>query len=51
MEQPIIRLQKNAETTTNKMRIPQQIIEKWGKQFYMEIYKDKIVLIPIKKGE
>ena len=51
MEQPIIRLQKNAETTTNKMRIPQQIIDKWGNQFYMEIYKDHIKLIPIKKGE
>lgn len=49
MEQPILRLQKNAETTTNKMRIPQQIIDKWGNHFYMEIYKDKIVLIPIKK--
>lgn len=51
MEQPIIRLQKNAEKTTNKMRIPQQIIDKWGNKFYMEIYKDKIVLIPIRKGE
>ena len=51
MEQPIIRLQKNAETTTNKMRIPQQIIDKWGNQFYMEIYKDYIKLIPVKKGE
>ena len=51
MEQPIIRLQKNAETTTNKMRITQQIINKWGNKFYMEIYKDYIKLIPIKKGE
>ena len=30
MEQPIIRVQKNAETTTNKMRIPQQVIDKFG---------------------
>lgn len=51
MEQPIIRLQKNAEVTTNKIRMPQQIIDKWGKHFYMEIYKDYIKLIPIKKGE
>ena len=49
MEQPILRLQKNAEATTNKMRIPQQVINKWGNQFYMEIYKDHIKLIPIKK--
>ena len=70
MEQPLIRLQKNAEKTTNKMsipqkirlkknaekktnkmRIPQQIIDKCGNKFYMEIYKDCIKLIPIKKGE
>ena len=42
MEQPIIRLQKNAEKTTNKMRIPQQIIDKWGNKFYMEIYKSLV---------
>ena len=51
MEQPILRLQKNAEATTNKMRIPQQIIDKWGNKFYMEIYKDYIKLIPIKDKE
>ena len=51
MEQPIINMLKNAESTTNKIRIPQQIIDKWGNQFYMEIYKDYIKLIPIKKGE
>lgn len=49
MEKPIIRLQKNAESKTNKMRIPKQVIEQWGNQFYMEIYKDHIKLIPIKK--
>lgn len=51
MEQPILKMIKNAESTTNKIRIPQQIIDKWGNQFYMEIYKDYIKLIPIKKGE
>ena len=51
MEQLIIRLQTNAETTTNKVRIPQQVINKWGKRFYMEIYKDYIKLIPIKDKE
>ncbi len=51
MEQPILRLQKNAETKTNKMRIPQQVIEKWGKNYYMEIYNDYIKLVPVKKGE
>ena len=51
MEQPILRLQNNAEATTNKMRIPQQLIDKRGNQSHMEIYKDHIKLIPIKKGE
>lgn len=52
MEEPILILQKNAETTTNKIRIPQQIIDQWGNKFYMEIYKDHIKLIPInKKGK
>ena len=51
MEKPILILQKNAETTTNKIRIPQQIIDQWGNKFYMEIYEDEIILKPIKKGE
>ena len=42
-------LQKNAEKTTNKIRIPQFIINKWGKHFYMIIKDDEIVLKPIKK--
>lgn len=51
MEKPIMKLQKNADKTTNKMIIPKAIIQQWGNQFYMEIYSDKIVLRPIKKGE
>lgn len=49
MEEPILIYQKNADKTTNKMIIPKAIIDKWGNQFYMEIYKDKIILKPIKK--
>ena len=51
MEQPILVLQKNAERNTNKMRIPQNIIDKWGSQYRMEVYNNYIKLIPIKKGE
>lgn len=50
MNEPILRLMKNAERTTNKITLPKVAVEKFGKQFYMEIYEDKIVLIPIKKG-
>ena len=50
-EKPTLILQKNAEPKTHKMIIPKTIIEKWGNEFYMEIYEDKIILKPIKKGE
>lgn len=50
MNEPILRFMKNAERTTNKITLPKVVVEKFGKQFYMEIYEDKIVLIPIKKG-
>ena len=35
----------------NAILIPKKIVEKFGKEYYMEIYEDKIVLIPVKKGE
>ena len=49
MEKPVLVYQKNAEKTTNKIRMPKEIIEQWGNQFYMEVYQDKIVLKPVKK--
>lgn len=51
MEKPILVFQKNADKTTNKMIIPKAIIQQWGNQFLMEIYSDKIILKPIKKGK
>lgn len=51
MENPILVFQKNADKTTNKMIIPKTIIQQWGNQFLMEIYNDKIILKPIKKGK
>lgn len=50
MEKAILRLPKNTEKTTNKMRLPKFFIEIWGRNYYMEIYEDYIKLIPIKKG-
>ena len=50
MEKPILILQKNAEKSMNKVVIPKAFITKWGNQFYMEVYADKIVLVPVKKG-
>lgn len=51
MEKPILRFQKNVDKTLNKMVIPKFFVEKHGRSFFMEIYEDKIVLIPVKKGE
>lgn len=51
MEQPKLIYQKNVDKTLNKMVIPKFFVEKHGRSFYMEIYEDKIVLKPIKKGE
>lgn len=49
MERPTITYQKTTEKSTNKMRIPKVIVESWGSKYYMEVYKDYIKLIPIKK--
>lgn len=51
MEKPIMVFEKNADKTTNKMIIPKAIIQQWGNKFFMEVYADKIILKPIKKGE
>lgn len=51
VEKPILIYQKNAEKSKNKVIIPQFFINKFGNQFIMEIYKDKIILKPIKKDK
>ena len=48
MIEPLV-YQKNAEKTTNKIRLPKQFCENKGYNFIMKIYKDKIELIPIEK--
>lgn len=50
MKEPVLKLFKRAEKNTNKVTLPKAIVEQWGREYYMEIYEDKIVLIPIKKG-
>lgn len=49
MERPLLILQKNAETSTHKVRIPKATIAELGNKFYMEIYEDKIILRPAKE--
>lgn len=42
----IVRFFKKVDSCS-KIFIPKMVTEKWGKEFYMEIYEDKIVLIPV----
>lgn len=51
IEQPRLIYQKNADKQLNRVVIPKPFIDKFGREFYMEIYDDKIILKPIKKGE
>lgn len=37
--------------TRNTILLPKKVIEKFGREYSMEIYEDKIILIPVKKGE
>lgn len=46
----LIRFFKKVDSN-GKIFIPKVVTENFGKEFYLEVHKDKIVLIPIKKGE
>ena len=51
MEKLICRFFKKADKLKNRIILPKAFIEKWGNEYYMEVYSNKIVLIPTKKGE
>lgn len=34
---------------SNKMFMPKVMIDKFGREYYLEIHEDKIILIPTKK--
>ncbi len=51
MEKPKLIFQKNVDKTLNKMVIPKFFVDKYGRSFYMEVYEDKLIIKPIKKGE
>lgn len=50
MREPLV-YQKNAEKSTNKIRLPKVFCDNKGYSFIMKVYNDKIELIPLKKGE
>jgi len=49
MDEKCLVYQKKADKVMNRVLIPKPFIDKHGRDFYMQIYEDKIVLIPIKK--
>ena len=42
---------KRAEISKNRIIIPKFYIDKYGRDFYMEIDEEKIIITPIKKKE
>lgn len=49
--QPILRFMKHADKEKNRIILPKTIIDKYGRDFYLEIYENGTMkLIPIKKG-
>jgi len=47
----LFRFYKKADKEKNRIIIPKFIIEKYGKEFYLEFYDDETIkLIPVKRG-
>lgn len=53
--EPLFRFMKHAEKVKNRIIIPKFLIEKYGRDFYLEIYEDETIkLVPVnakKKGK
>lgn len=50
-ETPIQTLLKRAEVQKNRVIIPKWFIDEHGRYFDMELYEDKIILIPRKESK
>lgn len=48
MSKPILILHKKVEKIYNRITLPKKFVEKWGKEYYMNVYADRIEIIPIK---
>ena len=49
MEKPSLILQKKADKVLNRIVLPKKFVDTYGYEYSMEVYEDKIVLIPIRK--
>ena len=50
-ERPLVTYFKKAERTQNKIILPKFWVENNGRDYVMEVYKGKLVIIPIKEKE
>lgn len=50
-EKPLLIFHKKADVSNSRIIIPKFFVEKHGLNFYMEIYENRIVLIPNKEGK
>ena len=48
MEKPSLVYQKNADKVMYRIMIPKKCIEKWGREYYLEVYEDKMILKPVR---
>lgn len=49
MEKPILVLKKRADIDKNRVILPKEFIDKHGRDFSLEMYKNKIVIVPYKE--
>jgi len=48
----LFRFYKKADKALNRIVIPKFIIDKYGREFYLELLEDETIkLVPIKKGQ
>lgn len=45
-EKPLITYVKRADKTSHKIQIPKKVLELFGNEFIMNVYKDKVILVP-----
>lgn len=49
-KEPIYRFFKKTQGRLNYIYLPKFVVEKFGNQYYMEVYEDKIILLPYPRG-
>ena len=47
MKEPIFTYLKKAEKNTHKIRLPFKFVEKYGENYYMDVYDGYVVIRPI----